>query len=379
MRNTFFDIRSDGLTKSDFLKADPNIDLSSLDDDFCIKSVSTLENAQSGDLSFFTITLVSGDKYRHDLENTKASFCILKSQYKNINNNVKPIISDEPYITFMRLCKMLFLERKNNNLSKISESAKISKTVSIGDGVKIGENVIIDDFVTIGNGVKIGDGCVVKSGARIGNNCVIGENCCLCENCVVQYSEIGNNCIIQSNATIGQDGFGYIFDRRIMKHEKIHHFGSVIIGNMVEIGSNTCIDRGVFESTIISDDVKLDNLIQIGHNVKIGSSTVIAGQSGIAGSSVIGNNCMIGGKCGISGHITLGDQCIVYGATNVAKSFPKHSKIIGAMPGEFYHIWVKNYSIVRQFIKSQRRKIGMRGNVSGGITGCFKNLFGFLK
>ena len=372
--NRFFEIKKSGLTKADFLDADSDIDLSNLDEDFCIHSVATLENAKSGDLSFFTITLVSGNKYKHSLENTQASYCLLKKQYTDVNKNVKPIVSSEPYITFMRLCDKIFVPKLLKNDGKISKTAQISDKSSIGEGVVIGDNVVIEEFVKIADGVEIGEGSVVKSGAKIGYNCVIGKNCVVNENATIQFAEIGDFCRIQANATIGQDGFGFTFDRRTGKNEKINHFGFVKIGNAVEVGANSCIDRGVFDATIIEDDVKLDNLVQIAHNVKIGEGTMMAGQTGIAGSAVVGKHCMLGGKCGMAGHITLGDQCIMYGATNISKGFPKHSKIIGT-PGELYHIWIKNYSFIQYFLKKQRRKVKVNSNYEG-VFGYLRNLFG---
>ena len=321
--NNFFKFKKDGLTKKDFLEADHNIDLSNLDDDFCIKSLAPLEKAKEGDLSFFTIMFVSGNKYQHLLENTKASYCILKKQYAGINKNIKVIISDEPYITFMRLCdKLLEKVDISERETKIENySSYENKSISFGKGVNIGKNVQIEEFVKIGNGVTIGDNSVIKSGAKIGDNCIIGSNCVINENCVIQYAEIGNNCFMQANVSIGQEGFGYTFDKRTGLNEKINHFGYVKIGNNVDIGASSCIDRSVFGSTIIEDNVKIDNLVQIAHNVKICSGVMIAGQSGIAGSATIGKQCVIGGKCGIAGHIFLGEKCIVYGASNVSKSF----------------------------------------------------------
>lgn len=354
--NRFFESRKNGLTKEDFIDADPDIDLSNFGEKICINSLSTLENANDGDLSFFTITLVSGNKYYHYLENTKASFCLMKKQYANINNKVKAIITDEPYITFVRLCNKLFSEKKSTvNEKYIASSADVSKNAVVGDGTIIGNDVVIGDFVRIGNGVKIGDGSVIKSGSKIGNNCIIGCNCVVEENCSIQYTEIGDKCYMQPNVAIGQDGFGYTFDKRTGKNEKVNHFGYVKIGNCVEIGANSCIDRGVFSATIIGDDTKIDNLVQIAHNVKIGSGTMIAGCSGIAGSATIGRNCMIGGKCGVVGHISIGDKCIVYGGANVTKSFPNHSKIIGYQ-GELYHIWVRRNSLANQYFSKVFKK-----------------------
>lgn len=361
--NRFFEIKKEGVKKSDFIEADKEIDLSNLDENFCINSISTLDKAQEGDLSFFVVNLVSGNKYNSALAKTKASYCLMKKQYTGINKNIKPIISDEPYITFMRLCDKLFVKKHNSNKTQIHDTAIVAKNVVIEEGVKIGANVVIEDFVKIESGVEIKDGATIQSGVKIGYNCLIGKNCILKKNCVVEYAEIGDNCTIQPNATIGENGFGYVFDRRSGKNEKINHFGYVKIGNNVEIGSNTCIDRGVFEPTIIDDNVKLDNLIQVAHNVKIGNGTMIASQTGIAGSAIIGKYCMIGGHCGVAGHITLSDQCIVHGATNISKSFAKHSKIIGT-PGELYHIWVKNYAIMQHFLKklSQKNRNNYKNN-----------------
>ena len=372
--NRFFEFKEEGLTREDFLQADRNIDLSNLDIDARIKSVSTLEHAKAGDLSFFTITLVSGDKYNHALEHTKASYCLLKRQYANVNPNVLAIISDEPYITFIRLCDRLFVAKRFDRTEQIADSAKISATAVVGKGVKIGSNVIIDDFVRIEDGVEIGDGSVIKSGARIGYNCVIGKNCIIGENTSIKFTEMGDDCILQSGVALGQDGFGYTFDARTKHNEKIYHFGYVKIGDRVEIGANSCVDRGVFEATEISNDVKIDNLVQIAHNVKIGAGTMMASQTGIAGSAVIGEYCMLGGKCGVAGHITLGDKCIMYGSTNISKSFPKHSKIIGT-PGEFYHIWAKNYSLMRHFMKKKRRQIKKQNGFRRLLTYMYK-LFG---
>ena len=351
--NRFFEFKKVGLTKQDFLDADKDIDLSNLEDDFCIHSLAPLDDAKNGDLSFFTITLVSGNKYYRSLENTNASFCILKKQYSNINKKLKLIFSDEPYITFMRLCDKLMVKTKVSD--DIEYHAGQFNNSIIGKGTHIGNGTTIDEFVKIGDGVVIGENCIIKSGVKIGDNCVIGSNCIICENCVIQYAEIGNNCCIQTNVAIGQDGFGYSFDRRTGLNEKINHFGYVKIGNNVDIGANSCIDRGVFNATIIEDNVKIGNLVQVAHNVKIGNGTMIAGQSGIAGSATIGESCMIGGKCGISGHIVLGKQCILYGATNVSKSFPSHSKIIGT-PGMLYHLWINKHFKDKKYKLTNKNK-----------------------
>ena len=353
--NDFFTFRKEGLSREDLIEADNAVDLSHLPDKFVIKSVASLEKAKSGDLSFFVVSLVSGDKYKNDLKNTKASYVLLKKQYlDSVNSGCKAIISAEPYITFTRLCKKLFVEKTSFEENIIDSTSKISQYASIGaKGVKIGKNVCIDNFAVIGDGVEIGDNTIIRSGVKIGKNCKIGNNCVLMENCVIQYTKIGDNCCIHPNSSIGQDGFGYSFDARSGKNEKINHFGCVSIGNNVEIGSSTCIDRSVFEETVIEDNVKIDNLVQIAHNVKVGCGTMMAGQSGIAGGAVIGKYCVFGGKSGAIGHINIGDRCVVYGDAKVTKSFPAKSKIIGT-PGEFYHIWARNYAVLQAMISKKK-------------------------
>ncbi len=373
--NSFFKVKGNGISREDFLRADPAIDLSEVEDDIRIVSVAPLDEAKSGDLSFFVVSLVSSDKYKSSLENTNASYCIMNKQYRSfLNKSVKAIFSDEPYMTFMRLCEMLYTENKIDRYNNISDSAIISQTASIGNGVIIGDNVVIDDFVKIDDGVEIGNNTIIKSGAKIGYNCSIGSNCIIHENCSIKYSQIGNKCHIHEGARIGQDGFGYIHDIKTGYNEKIPHFGCVKIGDRVSIGANSCIDRSVLTTTTIEDDVKIDNLVQIAHNVVIGKGTMIAGQAGIAGSATIGKYCMIGGKSGVAGHITIEDQCILHGATNVSKSFPKHSKIIGT-PGELYHTWVRNYSMLQFFFKRQLSFDKKRSRIVLFFNSLIKKLF----
>lgn len=365
--NPFYNKRTEGITKADVLKADKDAGLADIPDNFCVHGLNNLDHAEKGDLSFFTTLLVSGNKYVEALKNTKASYVIVKKQHKDmVPGHIKTIISEEPYITFMRLCKMLIREKVVNGDSKIAASAQIGKFASIGECVEIGENVVIDEFVRIGSGAKIGAGTVIKAGAVIGNNCQIGENCIIGTNASIQYTIIGDRCNIYAGAVIGQDGFGFAFDKRVMHNEKLDHFSFVQLGNDVEIGSNTCIDRGIFLPTTIGNDVKLDNMVQIAHNVSVGDHTVMAAQTGVAGSTTIGYGCMIGGKVGIAGHIKIGNQCIIYASSNISKSFPDGSKIIGT-PGEHYSQWVKSYAMLQKFMKRNndgKKKIDKRKFIS---------------
>ena len=349
--NEFFELKKDFLTKDDFIIADKDIDVSCIKGELKISSLSAINDAEVGDLTFFTKSVVSGDKYIEPLQKTNASYVILQKKFEEIvPSNVIPIFSNEPHITFMALYSMLVREKDTKGESKIAPTAKIEKYTSIGEAVEIGENVVIEDFVKIGSGVKIGDGTIIKACATIGNNCIIGANCEIRENSTIKFAKLGDNCIVYSGARIGEEGFGFVFDKRVMRQSKINHYGLVNIGNRVEIGANSCIDRATFGETIIEDDVKIDNLVQIGHNVKIGSNSVLAGQTGIAGSAEIGKFCMLGGKSGMAGHIKLGNQCILYGSTNISKGFPDDTRIIGT-PGEKYQDWIRNYTTLKKAIE----------------------------
>ena len=351
MNGVFFEKSKKFLTQDDLLLTDADISLSKCQNYLKISSLSSIDKAQSGDLTFFTKNLVSGDKYIEPLRKTKASYCLIKKEFEKIvPENIIPIFTEEPQITFNALYNILYVEKIITGKSNIADSAKISKSVSIGEGVEIGENVIIEDFVKIGNGVKIGENTIIKANATIENNCIIGNSCIIRENSTIKFSIIGDECIIYSGARIGEDGFGFVFDSRTKRQSKINHYGAVVIGNRVEVGANSCIDRGTFDDTIIEDDVKIDNLVQIGHNVKIGSNSVLAGQVGIAGSAEIGKNCMFGGKSGMVGHIKLSDNCKVIGTSSITKNFKEGSIVFGT-PAELHTEAFKKMFFIRAVIR----------------------------
>lgn len=313
-----------------------------------------LESASSGDLTFFDSNPVSGNKYVSYLKKTKASYCLVKREHLHlVPSDVIPIVTHNPHKDFLILCDFFVLEKQidEDAQNDISSSAKISQHVSIGKGVHISDGVIIHDFAKIGDGVKIGRNTIIKSGVSIGNNCTIGSNCKIFENTVLKFTEVGEGTIIHANASIGHNGFGFVMDREHGNHFMLTHYGCVKIGNNVRIGANTCIDRGSFGDTEVCDNVKLDNLIQVAHNVKIGNGTIIAGHTAIAGSTKIGHMCVIGGCVCIVGHISIGDHTIIYGGAAVTKSFPSHSKLMSGWPAERHTEWIKKILIINKIIK----------------------------
>lgn len=282
-----------------------------------VSSVAKIEEGKNGDLCF-----LSNTKYTSHLYTTKASVVIIN---KNLSLEKKVdctlIRVEDAYIAFSKLLelynKMTLPKSGISKKSDISKSAKIGNNCYIGPFVFIGENVIIEDNTYIfphsfvGNNTSIGSRTIIFSGVKIYNNCKIGEDN-----------------IIHAGAVIGADGFGFAPNSQ-GNYNKIQQIGNVVTKEFVEIGSNTTIDRATIGSTLIKKGAKLDNQIQIGHNVVVGENTVIAGLVGIAGSTKIGNYCMIGGSTGIAGHLTIGNNVKVAGHTGVGSNIKEGETIQG--------------------------------------------------
>ncbi len=289
-----------------------------------VKSTASIENTQLDSICY-----VDDTKYIKLLYESKVVSSAIIIQ-KNIeeksnldsenilkkNKNIKCII----YVTDAKKSfnKILKLFSKKNKKFQIDKNCSISKSVLLGKNINIGAFSFIDD------------NCKIDDFVYIYPNCFIGKNVVIKKNTIVypgvkiyDNSVINENCIIHAGCVIGSDGFGFINEKK--NNIKIPHLGSVSIGKGVEIGANTCIDRGKTHSdcTLIDDGVKIDNLVQIGHNVKIGMNTVIAGCTGIAGSTIIGKNCLIGGKVAISNHIKIANNIKIAGNSGVTKSFLK--------------------------------------------------------
>lgn len=279
------------------------------DKDIQINSVAAIEQAGEGQISF-----ISNPKYKKLLNDSQASVVILDadlaSEYKG-----NSLINNEPYLTFAKVLEVFY--KDDSRVSKIHPSAVIEDTVSIAEDVQIGPNVVINKGTVIDTGVKIGAGCF------IGDDCTIGENTTLNPNVTIyKETRIGSDSILHSGVVIGADGFGFAL-KKDKSWLKILQIGRVEIGNTVEVGANTTIDRAALGVTMICDDVKLDNQIQIGHNVRIDKHTVIAGGTMVGGSASIGKRCQIGGSVAIAGHITINDDVVITGKTTVIKSISK--------------------------------------------------------
>lgn len=292
-----------------------------------IAQIATLDSARPDQISFLT-----NSKYRAQLAETRAGAVIL-SEADADATDLPRIISDNPYAYFAKVSAML------NPLPVIRPG--IHPSAVIGVGAQVDATASIAATAVIGEGAKIGAHSVIGEGCCIGENVVIGSHARLYPRVVIYHDcVIGDNLIAHSGVVIGGDGFGIAMDNG--RWVKIPQIGRVVIGNDVEIGANTTIDRGALSDTVIEEGVKLDNQIQIAHNVRIGAHTAIAGCVGIAGSATIGKHCRIGGSAGILGHLQIADNVEIASFTLVGKSIREAGSYAGIFPFAKAEDWRKN-------------------------------------
>lgn len=273
-----------------------------------ITAVSPLDTAEKGHISF-----INDPKYLAKIAGSSASALIVTPDVAEKTSGNLLVMAD-PYLGFAKTAQLF--DSTPRPQATISSSATIHSSATIGDDVYIGPNVVIEADVTIG------DGCILESGVYVGQKSSVGANTRIYPNTVLYHDvSLGNNCIIHANVVLGSDGFGYAHDRG--EWVKIPQVGGVVIGDDVEIGAHTAIDRGALENTTIGNGVKLDNHIHVAHNVTIGDYTAIAGCTAIAGSAKIGKYCTIAGRVSILGHLTICDKAHITATTFVNKSITK--------------------------------------------------------
>ncbi|MCX8082414.1 MAG: UDP-3-O-(3-hydroxymyristoyl)glucosamine N-acyltransferase [bacterium] len=284
-------------------------------EDILITGVSGIKEAKEGDLTF-----IANNKYRHLLRSTKASAVIVP---KDINNTVDTslIQVENPSIAFAKIVSLVGPE-------PVNFTPGIDKTAVIGKNVILGKGVSIQPYAVIEDNVEIGEGSTIGACVYIGHYTKIGKDCLIYPHVIIRERiKIGDRVIIHPGTVIGGDGFGFATVKGV--HHKIPQIGTVEIGDDVEIGSNVTIDRARFDKTYIGNGVKIDNLVQIAHNVCIGENTIVVAQVGISGSTVIGKNVIIAGQAGIIGHITVGDNAIIGGKAGVTKDVPSNVHVTG--------------------------------------------------
>jgi UDP-3-O-[3-hydroxymyristoyl] glucosamine N-acyltransferase len=300
--------------------------------DIDIERMNTLQDASSKEITF-----LSNKKYRDQLVSTDAgAVFVTQDEAEHVPQSTIAIITDEPYVMVAKS-------------SKLFAKPLISQD---GQEPKIGKNVVIQDYVSIGRDSTIADNVTIMSGAFIGDRVHIGEGTIIYPNVsILNDTIIGENCIFNAGVVIGGDGFGFATGKDGIPI-KIYHLGNVIIEDDVEVGSNTTIDRAAYGSTKIGKGTKLDNLIQIAHNVEIGSNCYFASQVGISGSTKIGNNNVFGGQVGTSGHNIIGDGCTIYARGGVTKDLEGGKEYAG-FPIQEHRAWIKKEVAISRLAKGK--------------------------
>ena len=289
--------------------------------------VASLKAAGDGDLAF-----LDNPKYIAQFAQSNASGCIIdKKHIPRAPADMLLLVCEEPYVAYAKAAAMFYPEKPVE--AGISEHAHISPQATIGEGVRVDAGTVIEAGATIGARCHIGPNVHIDTNVQIGNDCHIGANS------TISHAQLGNQVIIHRGVHIGQDGFGWAPGKTGVV--KVPQLGRVIIEDGVDIGSGSCIDRGSGPDTIIGAHTKIDNQVQIGHNVRIGQYCFLAGQTGIAGSATIGNGVMMGGSSGMAGHISIGDNAKLAGYSATMVDIPAGETYVGApaRPGrEFFKI-----------------------------------------
>jgi UDP-3-O-[3-hydroxymyristoyl] glucosamine N-acyltransferase len=303
------------------------------DSNIRLRQVATLESAQPSDLTF-----LAQSRYLPLLNQTRAGAVILGPQARDASS-LPRIICANPYAYFAKVSALLnppvAAEPGIHKTAVVDKSARVAKSASVGACAVIGRGARIADGAIIGPGCVIGERAAIGAATRLHANVTVYHECL-----------IGARCLLHSGVVIGSDGFGIAKDDGVWR--KIPQIGRVLIGDDVEIGANTTIDRGALDDTVIEDGVKLDNLIQIAHNVRIGAHTAVAACVGIAGSAKIGSNCALGGASMIYGHITIADNVNVSAGTLIMKSLEHPGTYTGVYPFSSHQRWLKNAAHLRQ-------------------------------
>ncbi len=314
-----------------------------------IERVATLGAAGPDALSF-----LANPRYTQALANTRAGAVIVQGRHLEACP-VDALVSEDPYVTYARMADWLY--PRTRPAAGVHPSAVVGAQVVLADGVAVGPNAVIEDGVRIGAGSIIGAGCVIGADSQLGEDCRLAANVTLCHG-----TQLGNRVVLHPSVVIGADGFGMA--RTPEGWIGVPQVGAVRVGDDVEIGASTTIDRGAIDDTIIGNGVRLDNLIQVAHNVTIGDHTVIAACVGISGSTRIGQRCMIGGAACFNGHIEVGDDVVVTGMTMVTKSLSGPGVYSSGIPVEENKRWARGVTRYKQLgdlvsrVKRLEKRVG---------------------
>jgi UDP-3-O-[3-hydroxymyristoyl] glucosamine N-acyltransferase len=318
------------------------------DPETLITGVGTLQHAEAGQLSF-----LSNPGYRRYLKSTQATAVVIGPEDAE-HCPVAALITDNPYLGYARAAALLFPQP--GLVPGVHPSAVVATSARIDPSAHIGACAVVGEDVIIGPEAYIGPGCVIEPGCRVGRDTRLVARVTLCRD-----TQIGERGLIHPGAVLGADGFGLANDNG--RWEKVPQLGCVRVGDDVEIGANTTIDRGALEDTVLHDGVKLDNQIQIAHNVEIGEHTAMAGCAAIAGSTKVGRHCTVGGLTGLVGHLTIGDNVHFSAATLVTRSFDSPGYYSGGLPAMDNGEWRKTVAHVRHLERMSKELKALKKRV----------------
>lgn len=311
----FYNVKS-GVTIADVVKVTSAVLFDESKKDEKISDIATMASAGENDICFFY-----DRKHKAAAAEIKAKACVTTEDLKQyVPQGVILLVSDDPKVAFIKLNEYMYSEKRP--AAGIDPSAVIAASAKIGEGCSVGANVVI------GENAEIGSGCVIEPNVTIYHDCKIGDNCRIGAGASIAYAIIGSNCYIYTGARIGFDGFG--FQLMNYRHHRIPQLGRVIIGNDVEIGANTCVDRGALDDTVIGDGCRIDNLVQIAHNDKLGRGCVIVSQVGIAGSCTLGDFVVLGGQVGLADHLNIGSGAQIAAQSGAMRDVEPGAVVMGS-------------------------------------------------
>jgi UDP-3-O-[3-hydroxymyristoyl] glucosamine N-acyltransferase len=309
-----------------------------------VERLAPIDTAGPADIAF-----VAHVRYSSKVAHTQAGCLIVSPALQTAaEERGACFVTPDPYLFFARLTQWWRAEHQTHPVKGIHPSAVVSSSAELGVNVSVGPFAVIEDGAVIAAGTVVGAHAFVGRDARVGSNCLLHPRVTVAYGCT-----LGKRCVVHSGAVIGADGFG--FAQHQGQWIKIEQLGAVRIGNDVEIGANTCIDRGALDDTVIEDGVKLDNLVQIGHNVHIGAHSAMAGCAGVAGSAHIGAGCTVGGGAVVLGHLTLANGVHVSAASVVTRSISAPGQYTGIFPIDDNASWEKNAASLKQLNKLRER------------------------
>ncbi len=301
-----------------------------------IKEIASVGKAGAGDICFFY------DKKKKAVgADIKATVCVTNAELAvYINPQVVKLVVADPHLAFVKLNAAMYTE--------ILPAPEIKPTAVIAPSAKIGEGCFIGDYAVIGENVKIGKGCLIEPHAVIDHDCTIGDNCRIGAGAWLGHCDVGNNCFIYGGARIGWDGFGFITVNG--QHRRIPQLGRVIIGNDIEIGANSCIDRGALDDTVIGDGCRIDDLVMVAHNNRFGRGCILVSQVGIAGSCQFGDYVVCGGQVGIADHLNIGTGAQIAAQSGIMRDIEAGAVVMGS-PAVPIKDFMRQVSFVQKAVK----------------------------